>query len=96
MKTIKLFINENRYTSKFSKFDPEEYDIKNNDDAIEMLSDLFSRTMAPKPLLNAYLDGNFDPKCFKDDKWLKTLGNALEDTFNSVYDTHKFLKKHYK
>lgn len=83
MKSIKEYcINEGADVRWY----PEDYNIAKNEDAIEMISDLFSASTAPKILADALEDGNFDLHCFLDDKWLKALGKALGDVVNETYD----------
>lgn len=65
---------------------PEDYQIKSDEDAIDMISDLFSASTAPTILADAFEDGNFDFHCFQDDKWLKSLGKALTTAYMTKYE----------
>lgn len=65
---------------------PEDYQIKSDEDAIEMISDLFSASTAPTILSDAFEEGKFDFHCFNDDKWLKSLGKALGDATMAKYE----------
>lgn len=83
MKSIKeYFVNEGANVRWY----PEDYNITKDEDAIEMISDLFIASTGPKILADALEDGNFDIHCFLNNKWLKALGKTLGDAVNETYD----------
>ena len=83
MKSIKEYcINE----GKDIRWYPEDHNIKKDEDAIDMIAELFSASTAPEILADAFEDGNFDFHCFLNDKWLKALGKALGDAVNKKYE----------